>query len=103
MGLFDLFKKKKENSSEALEKAKKYNLGLKKTRSGFLSKLKNVLAGYDEVTEDLFDDLTDVFIMADIGVETTLDCIEELKEGGQSCWKRRFHGSSPVPQADCAL
>ena len=63
MGLFDLFKKKKENSSEALEKAKKYNLGLKKTRSGFLSKLKNVLAGYDEVTEDLFDDLTDVFII----------------------------------------
>ena len=30
MGLFDLFKKKKENSSEALEKAKKYNLGGRK-------------------------------------------------------------------------
>lgn len=79
MGLFDFLKKKKATSSEALEKAKKYNLGLEKTRSGFLSKLKNVLSGYDSITEDLFDDLTDVFIMADIGVETTLDFIEELK------------------------
>ncbi len=80
MGLFDFLKKKKEGTSEALNKAKKYNLGLEKTRSGFLSKLKNVLSGYDEITEDLFDDLTDVFIMADIGVETTLDFIEELKD-----------------------
>ncbi len=80
MGLFDFLKKKKETSNEALEKAKKYNLGLEKTRKGFLSKLKNVLSGYDEITEDLFDDLTDVFIMADIGVETTLDFIEELKD-----------------------
>ena len=32
------------------------------------------------ITEDLFDDLTDIFIMADIGVETTLDFIEELSE-----------------------
>lgn len=80
MGLFDFLKKKKEGTNEALEKAKKYNLGLEKTRSGFLAKLKNVLSGYDEITEELFDDLTDVFIMADIGVETTLDFIEELKE-----------------------
>ncbi|MBQ3001252.1 MAG: signal recognition particle-docking protein FtsY [Bacilli bacterium] len=79
MGLFSIFKKKKQ-TSEALQKANKYQLGMKKTRSGLLSKLKNVLSGYDQVTEDLFDDLTDAFIMADIGVSTTLDFIEELKE-----------------------
>ena len=62
------------------EKAKKYQLGMKKTRTGFLGKLKAVLSGYSQITEDLFDDLTDVFIMADIGVETTLNFIDALRE-----------------------
>ncbi len=75
MGLFDIFKKKPKN-----EKSNKYNLGMKKTRNGLLSKLKAVLSGHNQIDEDLFDDLTDVFIMADIGVETTLDFIEALKE-----------------------
>lgn len=75
MGLFDFLKKKKTD-----EKTNKYNLGMKKTRKGLLGKLKAVLSGYDEISEDLFDELTDVFIMADIGVETTLDFIEALKE-----------------------
>ena len=74
MGLFDIFKKKKD------AKAAKYSLGMEKSRKGLVSKLKAVLSGYDEITEDLFDDLTDVFIMADIGVETTLDFIERLKQ-----------------------
>lgn len=74
MGLFDFLKRKPKN-----EKTNKYNIGMKKTRKGLLGKLKAVLSGYNEITEELFDDLTDVFIMADIGVETTLDFIEELK------------------------
>ncbi len=81
MGFFDLFKRKeKVASSEAQKIADKYNLGMKKSRTGLLTKLKAVLSGYDEITEELFDDLTDAFIMADIGVETTLNFIEELKE-----------------------
>lgn len=73
MGLLDLFKRKKTTQQ------KKYNLGMKKTRSGLLGKLKAVFSNYDEITDELFDDITDVFIMADIGVETTLDFIDELK------------------------
>ena len=53
---------------------------MKKTRSGLLGKLKSILSSYNEINEDLFDDLTDAFIMADIGVETTLDFIDQLKE-----------------------
>jgi fused signal recognition particle receptor len=75
MGFFEMFKKKKND-----EKSKKYELGMKKTRTGFLGKIKQILSGYNEVTEDLFDDLTDAFIMADVGVETTLKFIDELKE-----------------------
>ena len=75
MGLFDLFKKKKQSNT-----SKKYELGMKKTRQGLMGKLKAILSGHKEIDEDLFDDLTDAFIMADIGVETTLDFIEALKE-----------------------
>ena len=74
MGLFDIFKKKPKD-----DKNKKYNLGMKKTRQGLMSKLKAILSG-NEINEELFDDLTDAFIMADIGVETTIDFIEALKE-----------------------
>lgn len=74
MGLFDLFKKKPKD-----EKSKKYNLGMKKTRQGLMGKLKSILSSH-KIDEDLFDDLTDAFIMADIGVETTLDFIDALKE-----------------------
>ena len=80
MGFLSLFKKKKANNNQALEKANKYRLGMEKTRTGLLNKLKGLFNSYDEITEELFDDLTDIFIMADIGVETTLDFIEELKE-----------------------
>lgn len=72
MGLFNIFKKKTIPND-------KLALGMKKTRTGFLSKLKSVLGGHKEIDEDLFDDLTDAFIMADIGVETSLNFIEELK------------------------
>ena len=75
MGLFDLFKKKQKENKDS-----KYNLGMKKTRKGLLGKLKSILSSHNEICEELFDDLTDAFIMADIGVETTLNFIEELKE-----------------------
>ncbi len=75
MGFFDIFKKKNKD-----DKTRKYELGMKKTRQGLMGKIKSILSGYSEINEDLFDDLTDAFIMADIGVETALDFIDSLKE-----------------------
>ncbi len=76
MGFGFLFGRKKKND----EQAKKYQLGMKKTRTSLLGRLKNVLSGHNQITEDLFDDLTDIFIMADIGVETTLNFIDALRD-----------------------
>ena len=70
-----LFGNKKQN-----KKSSKYNLGMKKTRTSFFGKLKNILSGYNQIDEDLFDELTDMFIQADCGVETTLKFIDELKD-----------------------
>ncbi|MBR4496699.1 MAG: signal recognition particle-docking protein FtsY [Acholeplasmatales bacterium] len=74
MGFFDLFKKKDKN------KSKKYKLGLHKTREGALSTLKEILEESDRIDDELFDRLEEIFIMADIGVDTVIDFIDELKE-----------------------
>ena len=74
MGFFDLFKRKDK------AKNKKYKLGLHKTREGALATLKEILEESDEIDDDLFDRLEEIFIMADIGVDVVVDFIEELRE-----------------------
>ncbi|MBQ9519918.1 MAG: signal recognition particle-docking protein FtsY [Acholeplasmatales bacterium] len=74
MGFFDFFKKKDKKKKE------KYKLGLHKTREGALSTLKEILEKSDRIDDDLFDRLEEIFIMADIGVDTVIDFIDGLKE-----------------------
>ena len=71
MGFMDLFKKKKRND--------KYRIGMEKTRKGSFARLKRLFTGYNEVTEEFFDELEEIFVMADIGVDTTVKFIDELK------------------------
>lgn len=74
MGFFSLFKKKDK------QKNKKYKMGLHKTREGALSTLKTLLENNPKIDDELFDRLEEIFIMADIGVDTVVDFIDELKE-----------------------
>lgn len=75
MGLFDLFKNKNKKKD-----AEKYRIGMEKTRkSGAFSRLKKIFTSYNEITEDLFDELEEIFVMADIGVDTVVKFIDELK------------------------
>ena len=81
MGFFDLFRKKDKT------KSKKYKLGLHKTREGALSSLKEILEESDRIDDDLFDRLEEIFIMADIGVDTVVDFIDELKD---ECYHKKI-------------
>ncbi len=74
MGFFSLFKKKDK------DKSKKYKLGLHKTREGALSSLKEILSKSNRIDDELFDRLEEIFIMADIGVDTVVSFIDELKD-----------------------
>lgn len=74
MSLFDIFKSKAKKKT-----AEKYRIGMEKTRSGALSRLKKLFSNYNEITEDLFDELEEIFVMADIGVDTVVKFIDELK------------------------
>lgn len=57
----------------------KIKQGLAKTKSALGGTLDNVLSAFGVISDDLYDELEETLIMADIGVETTLKIIEQLK------------------------
>ena len=74
MGIFSIFKNR-----EKRKEAEKYRIGMEKTRNGAFARLKKVFNNYNQITEDLFDELEEIFVMADIGVDTVVKFIDELK------------------------
>lgn len=58
----------------------KIKAGLSKTRNNIMSGVDNVLKSFVKIDEELFEELEEALIMADIGVETSLYIIEKLRE-----------------------
>ena len=74
MGLFDFFKKKDiQEATEALDK------GLEKTKENFFSKLGKAVAGKSKVDEDVLDELEEILLTSDVGVETTWKIIRRVE------------------------
>ena len=71
MGLFGLFNKKKK---ETLDK------GLERTQQSFFSKISKAIAGKSKVDDEVLDELEEVLITSDVGVETTIKVIERIEE-----------------------
>ena len=57
-----------------------YEKGLSKSREGFVSKLVNLTNKYRTINDDYFDELEEILIMADIGVNTVMDFIDRLRD-----------------------
>ncbi len=78
MGLFDKFKNifKKEEQPEV----KAYDKGLEKTRKNVLSAIINLNKNHSKIDDEYFDELEEIFIMADIGVNTVMKIIDRLKQ-----------------------
>ncbi len=77
MGIFDKFKNifsKKETEDVHL-----YEEGLEKTRKEFVNKIGILNKKYKKVSPEYFDELEEILIMADIGVNTVMDFIDRLK------------------------
>lgn len=97
MGLFNkiknIFSKEKEieikeqfnndnnvNSvSKSVESVKIYEKGLVKSRENFVSKLVNLTNKYKKINDEYFEELEEILINADVGVETVINFIEKLK------------------------
>lgn len=71
MGFFNFFSKEKK---ETLDK------GLEKAKQGLFDKLKRAVAGRSKIDDDFLDNLEEVFITSDVGVETTLKIIDRLQK-----------------------
>jgi fused signal recognition particle receptor len=54
--------------------------GLKKTKEGFVNRVTSIFAGRTNIDDELFEELEEVLIQADVGVKTTFALIEKLKE-----------------------
>ena len=54
--------------------------GLKKTKEGFVNRVTNIFTGRSNIDDELFEELEEVLIQADVGVKTTFALIEKLKE-----------------------
>lgn len=53
--------------------------GLKKTKDALLKPVNDLFSSYDKVDDDFYDELLDLLIMADVGVETSDYLVEELR------------------------
>lgn len=74
MGFFNFFSRSKEEQKETLDK------GLEKTKESFLGKLTRAVAGKSKVDDDVLDDLEEVLVTSDVGVDTTLNIIRRIEE-----------------------
>ncbi len=83
MSIFNWFSKNKpkEETPAAQEKqAAQTQAALEKTRTGFLSKLGRLFTGKRQVNSDFLDELEEVLLTSDVGVETTVQIIENLEK-----------------------
>ena len=71
MAFFGLFGKEKK---ETLDK------GLEKTKTSVLSKIGHAIAGKSTVDDDVLDNLEEVLVTSDVGVETTIRIIERIEQ-----------------------
>lgn len=95
MGLFNKIKNMfsgsekeeiKVSNEQVVEKSnnesniKVYEKGLSKSRKGFVSKLADLTNKYSKITDEYFDELEEILIMADIGVNTVMEFIDRLRD-----------------------
>lgn len=71
MGLFGLFSKKKKETLDT---------GLEKSKTSMVDKLTRAVAGKSKVDDAILDDLEDILVTSDVGVDTTLKIIKRIEE-----------------------
>lgn len=74
------FKKLKETIAKRTDSVtEKFKEGLAKTRNSFSEKVNDLVARYRKVDEDFFEELEEILIQADVGFETVMELVDELK------------------------
>ena len=85
MGFFNKIKSfltsnEEENISDKIEKQKKLNDGLEKTKTSLFDKISKKVVGKSKIDDEDLDDIEEILITSDIGVDTSLKIIESLEK-----------------------
>ena len=75
MGLFDFFNKKESDIQEQVE----LNKSLEKTKEGLFTKITKAVVGKSTVNDDVLDELEEILVNSDVGVQTTLKIIDRIQ------------------------
>lgn len=86
VGIFDFFSK---------DKKEKLDQGLQKTKTSLLDKIGKALVGKSSVDDDFLDNLEEILVSSDVGIETTLKIIERLQ---QRVARDKYVGTSELNQ-----
>lgn len=78
MKLFNFFNKDKKEA--ALDQKEALDKGLEKTKDGFFTKLSKAVVGKSKIDDDVLDELEDILVASDVGVETTLKIIKRIEQ-----------------------
>ena len=77
MSFFKKIKEKITGTNEAV--TEKFKDGLSKTRDQFTSKVNDLVARFREIDEEFFEELEELLLQADVGFETVMELIDQLK------------------------
>lgn len=77
MNFFQKLKNKVAQQTESV--TQKFKDGLSKTRDSFAERVNDLLSRYRKVDEDFFEELEEILIQADVGVETVLELVDDLR------------------------
>jgi fused signal recognition particle receptor len=78
MGFFNLFRSGDKNKEDA--EKQELDKSLEKTKAGFFSKISRALVGKSTVDDAFLDDLEEILVSSDVGIDTTIKIIEKLEE-----------------------
>ncbi len=87
MAFWGLFSKEKKES---------YDKGLEKTKEGFFKRIARIFVGKTTVDDDTLDELEEILVSADVGVDTTITIIKKIQERAS---KERFLNSDELNKA----
>ncbi len=77
MSFFKKLKEKITGTNETV--TEKFKDGLSKTRNSFTSKVNDLVARFREVDEEFFEELEELLLQADVGVETVMELVDQLR------------------------
>lgn len=80
------------------EKKETLDNGLERTKQGFFGKLTRAIAGKQKIDDEILDNLEEVFITSDVGVETTLKILDRIQ---QRVSKDKYLGTSELSRLLC--